>query len=449
METLRTSSYMIPVKLEKEKGKYMLIHGYTGAIDIVSEELLSKINSISKDNNLTESTLQNLVKRGYITTKSAEEEYAYIARMAKALHRKNEILHTDFTWVITYNCNFRCPYCYEGREKKDSKHLFAFTKNKVDEAYQALEIIQPCKELRKNIITLYGGEPLLKENKEIVSYIVEKGISLGYKFWAVTNGYDLDTYLDLLSPEAICELQITIDGPKEMHDQRRIHYKHKNTFDKIITNIHLALKRGIKISVRMNSDNYNVEKIHTLKDLLNDLGFSSYPNFKFYSAVIKDNMAITSSEYNSLDLLSAKTYIDKNKQYNTISICQDYGVYDLISKAILEKSPILFRSTFCASQFGGYVLDPFGDIYPCWEVVGKREERIGSYYSNKIIWDNETLEKWRNVDISVKSPCNHCRYAFFCGGGCPVHSRTNKYKHCAFFQKIFEVATNRAYANLT
>ena len=35
---LRTSSYIIPVKLEKEKGKYLLIHGYTGAIDVVSEE---------------------------------------------------------------------------------------------------------------------------------------------------------------------------------------------------------------------------------------------------------------------------------------------------------------------------------------------------------------------------------------------------------------------------
>ena len=43
METLRTSSYMIPVKLEQEEGKYMLIHGYTGAMDIVSGGLLKKI----------------------------------------------------------------------------------------------------------------------------------------------------------------------------------------------------------------------------------------------------------------------------------------------------------------------------------------------------------------------------------------------------------------------
>lgn len=47
METLRTSSYLIPVKLESEPGKYMLIHGYTGAIDIVTESLLKKIQAVA------------------------------------------------------------------------------------------------------------------------------------------------------------------------------------------------------------------------------------------------------------------------------------------------------------------------------------------------------------------------------------------------------------------
>lgn len=69
---LRTSSYIIPVKLEKEKGKYLLIHGYTGAIDVVSEELLAKIESINLVNDLSEDTLQNLLKRGYITVKKTK-----------------------------------------------------------------------------------------------------------------------------------------------------------------------------------------------------------------------------------------------------------------------------------------------------------------------------------------------------------------------------------------
>lgn len=41
MHNYRVSSYVIPVKLENEDGKYFLIHGYTGAMDIVSEKLVS------------------------------------------------------------------------------------------------------------------------------------------------------------------------------------------------------------------------------------------------------------------------------------------------------------------------------------------------------------------------------------------------------------------------
>ena len=82
METLRTSSYLIPVKLEDEEGKYMLIHGYTGAIDIVSESMLKKIQLISAENSLDSETVQMLLKRGYITTKTQDEE-KYLIKMYK------------------------------------------------------------------------------------------------------------------------------------------------------------------------------------------------------------------------------------------------------------------------------------------------------------------------------------------------------------------------------
>lgn len=64
METLRTSSYIIPVKLESEEGKYMLIHGYTGAVDIVTEDLLEEIKNINSVSNLSSDTLQILKERG-------------------------------------------------------------------------------------------------------------------------------------------------------------------------------------------------------------------------------------------------------------------------------------------------------------------------------------------------------------------------------------------------
>lgn len=282
MNTLRTSSYIIPVRLEGKEGMSMLIHGYTGAIDIVSEDLLEKIKAISSPNDFSESTLQTLLKRGYVTTKTEEEEYAYVARMAKALHKECDILSTSFTWVVSYNCNFRCPYCFEGRDKKDGKEKLVFTKEQVDIAYETQDKIQPHRKLRKNIITLYGGEPLLAENKDVVNYIVEEGRKRGYKFVAVTNGYEIDHFLNLLSDDGIYRLQITIDGPKEIHNQRRIHYKDQNTFDKIIANIKLALDRGVKVVVRMNSDGRNIDQYTELKEYFKEKEYFNYSNFYIY-----------------------------------------------------------------------------------------------------------------------------------------------------------------------
>lgn len=127
METLRTSSYIIPVKLESEEGKYMLIHGYTGAMDIVSESvvLCLKYNEIKK---LSDLTLQALQRRGYITNKTKEEEIEYVERVAQALHKRDEILHKSFTWVVTYNCNFRCPYCFE-KENIRIRHIALYLQN--------------------------------------------------------------------------------------------------------------------------------------------------------------------------------------------------------------------------------------------------------------------------------------------------------------------------------
>ena len=443
---LRTSSYLIPVKLESEPDKYMLIHGYTGAIDIATESLLKKIQSVASDTDLLPEMVEVLLKRGYITTKTQEEEYAYVARMAKALHKESEILHTIFTWVVTYNCNFRCPYCFEGRENKDGTRKIVFTKEMVDCAYQTMDKIQPHKELRNNIITLYGGEPLLAENKDIVTYIVEEGVKRGYSFVAVTNGYEVDAFLDLLSPDKIRKLQITIDGPKDMHNQRRIHYAGYETFDKIISNIQLALERDVKVTVRMNTDSNNVDKFLELKSYFENQGFMNYPKFSIYSALLKDNDSITLSEHQNLNFLSVGTFVDKQKEWEWAKQGQDYGLYKSIYKALSEKRFIQFKSIGCAAQAGGYVLDPLGNIYPCWEVIGNKEYCKGRYNFDGITWNDSVLTQWNHTDISQKNPCRHCKYALMCGGGCPYYHMLGNSRQCAFFQKMFGMAVNYAYS---
>ena len=286
-------------------------------------------------------------------------------------------------------------------------------------------------------------------NRDIVEYIVEKGHELGYRFVAVTNGYELDKFVDLLSVDKIYKVQITIDGPKEFHNQRRIHYKDIETFDKIVDNILIALHQNIEVSVRMNTDNENIDKFLELENYFSQLGCLENPKFNLYSASITDNEEISMSEQKQLNFISGKSYIKIHKQQGTLNSCINYGIVDSIYRAIIQQKAIALRSTFCSSQVSGYVLDPFGKIYPCWEVVGNEKFVKATYGLEGITWNNEVLDDWNNSNISQKEPCRHCKYALICGGGCHYHNMLNGIKEqCDIFIGGFNQIINKAYADL-
>ena len=445
METLRTSSYIIPVKQEKEEGKYMLIHGYTGAIDIVTESLLEKIKSIDKGHDFSESMLQTLLKRGYITTKTQEEEYAYTSRIVNTLHKEAKALYKTFTIIVTYKCNFRCPYCFEGRSMKDNDASCTITPDKVDKFYSCIEELAPYEALRNKTITLYGGEPLLAENRDIIKYIVYQGKRRGYNFCAITNGYDLDHFIDLLSPELIKRVQITIDGTKEYHNQKRIHYKGYDTFNRIIANVKLALEKKVTVIIRVNNDNNNVDDFVRLKEYFEKQGFFNYPTFHLYSILLWNSKSITEKEHQSLDFLTPTTYLSKHREMGTLKLGKDFGVAQRIYKALVEGKPIPFRAVYCSSQVGEHIFDPYGNIYPCWEMVGNKDYLIGNYGGNKIIWNEEKLQSWRNYNITANPYCRTCKYALFCGGGCVAHIMAGNREDCIYFKTMFKNSVNRAF----
>lgn len=107
----------------------------------------------------------------------------------------------------------------------------------------------------------------MKQNKDAVTYLVKQGMERGFTFSAITNGYDLDCFEALLSPNAIKFVQITIDGIPERHNKRRIHAQGVPTFDKIVNNIGMALRHGVKVSVRVNTDSDNIEDLKALNGI--------------------------------------------------------------------------------------------------------------------------------------------------------------------------------------
>lgn len=455
MSSLRVSSYVISIPLEDTADQYMLIHGYTGAIDIATKELATALREnkefSEEDSPFGKELLASLKQRGYVTDKSAEEEYAYTAHLADVLHRARKALYKGFTFLISYNCNFRCPYCYEGSMSGNGENWSkrTFTKEMADRAFDAMLRIEPRRELHSKVITLYGGEPLLKENKEIVSYIVRKGKGLGYSFFAITNGYDLEAYEDLLGANLIEKLQITVDGCKERHNARRRHFQDGATFDQIIQNIGLALAKDCSVSVRVNTDANVFNDLKLLHQLFTELHYTEKKGFSMYSALLQNsNPAGLVSKSDSLKFLSVGEFMQKHKDANFLYGCQDFGAYRKIISALQNKTFINLSSTFCGAQIGSYVLDPQGDIYACWETVGKPELILGHYSDSEIHWTS-TVKQWQTHNSSRSKICYACKYSLLCGGGCLAHHVKSQIEFelqkCEKYPIRFRYAANRAY----
>lgn len=467
MSTLRTSSYTISVKLEEEEDKYMLVHGYTGAIDIVNgkiAEYLQKKQVITKQNiPFSKITLEKLISRGYITSKDASEEKDHVRRFSELLHKDSKNSPKPFLFMVSYDCNFRCPYCYEGGISKQGKHWSkkTFTKELVNRAYDAMEEIEPEKGKRFSRITLYGGEPFLKENVEIVEHIVKKGIERGYDFDVISNGHDLNHFEHILATGGIKHIQITLDGDKEMHNSRRYHYQTLDSFEKVFNNIGLALNYKISVSVRFNADANNFGEIKKLKKLFEQAGYSEKPFFQFNTALLRGEENTVPSDSVLQNARNIKTNkVEKNisylsrEEFNKLHqeagmevSHQDYGLYWKLSSAIKYGAYLRFRSTFCGVQNNMYIFDPYGELYNCWETVGMKGHVLGNY-SNSIVWTEER-GKWQERNIGTTPQCSECKYALLCGGGCIAKALRNKgsfnASYCDNFPDIIKLTANKVY----
>jgi MoaA/NifB/PqqE/SkfB family radical SAM enzyme len=102
-------------------------------------------------------------------------------------------------------------------------------------------------------LNITGGEPLIIPNiLEYIDVAIESGVE---KINFLTNGILFnEDFLKEIKKRKIVELQVSLEGPREINDFIR----GENTFDKIINAIKLSKSLGsyIKVSCTLNSVNY-------------------------------------------------------------------------------------------------------------------------------------------------------------------------------------------------
>ncbi|MFX0550007.1 radical SAM protein [Hathewaya histolytica] len=421
------SKYITITSLDNKEKEYIIIHSYLGNIDIVSSDIGKQILEARKDNsalyNIPLDILRQMKKKKYIVDSEIEDKERFL-KIANKISSKIREKSLAYILIPSYECNFRCPYCFEANTVEKNEKYDPMSRELVDIIFQDIDNKQ--KNNTKVNITLFGGEPLLEKNLDINAYICEEAIKRNIPIHAITNGYSIDEYYNLFKKGYFTNLQITIDGIQEGHDKRRYLENKQPTFSKIIQNIGevLNIERGPSITVRINVDKDNYNEVIKLKDFFQEKNWIDNKKFNFYTKSVHACYVPTKDRVYDSDVVD-NVILDKENLKNMQFNMQYKRMVEDVKKIfdVNEKLPNL-RTCTCGAANGMRVIDNRGNIYSCWEQVDNDENIVGHVDINKRAFIyNELWESWQNRHIENIEKCSQCGYSLICGGNCPAHAK--------------------------
>jgi uncharacterized protein len=352
-----------------------------------------------------------LITKGYLINEN-EEDRLYREKYYEFIEtrEKDEI---QIFFVPWYSCNFACSYCYQDEYKAQTQKLSA---GQIDAFFSTIEKQFAGK---KKYITLFGGEPLLSGNyyKNTIDYIISSATQRQTDIAIVTNGYHIKEYIDILKKGNIREVQVTLDGTENTHNQRRYLKDHSPTFTRISEGIDLLIENKIAVNLRMVIDKNNINNLPDLAEYSIEKGWTTSSYFK---TQIGRNYELHHCQksaqklYTRLDL-----YIDLYEQIKKYpQILEFHKPAFSISRFLFENgelpSPLFDSCPACKTE---WAFDYSGYIYPCTATVGKKGEELGTYFPS-VTLNSTQVCNWEERDVLSIAECKNCPVQLACGGGC-------------------------------
>jgi len=384
----------------------LIYNTLSGSISKVNKHLSDNIKK--KKQGFNKSFSGVLSGLGILVDSNADELEEY-----RKMHRKwksgKEL--AEFNMLITYDCNFACPYCYQGRgEKGEEIHGYKSMTPEMIKTFKGfVKKTVENRESKKMSLVLYGGEPtlMMKESMETTDELAD---------WAYDNnvGFDLQCLSNgsLISPDFIkwasdygMRIQIPIDGDREQHNKMRF-YKDtgKGSFDDITKVLGSFKGTGVETHIRISLTDETYPTMERMLDQLKEKDLTHiYTDFCYITA-----------------------FTDACADYKD-HVLSDAKLFDVIPSLWKESHKRGFKLDIrptpqplpCSSiADGSFIIDPFGDVYKCWELVGLKEHRVGKLDNESNIKKNDVYDEILKRDPTKIKECSKHIYLPSCGGGC-------------------------------
>ena len=399
---MKESMFNVYLLDEKEK-ECLVFNTMHRSIIQVDEE----IYSLMKENRITEidDEVLNVLKEGEIIVEDDLNELD----MLKIIFNRGKY-NTDsigITVIPTHLCNLACKYCYQGHgevlshtmDKKTVKRTIAFIKKSVED-------------FRSFGVNLYGGEAFLVPDvdflilEELKSFADEQGKQM--EVTIASNGTLFTEAFVKRLKKYDPHIQITLCGPKEVHDQIRVDKKGNGTYERLMEVIALFLAHNISFIVRVDIDRDSYDMI---PELLEDLKRRGFGGIRLGFCLIGKEICYTAMELESEEITPVElAHLSKR--------AHDMG---------FKTNPLYINNFMevCSAIADNYLaVDPKGDVYKCLAAPNYPEHRLGTIddAGDLIDMNRDAYCKWTLRDPLVIKECVTCKFAPICAGGCALNA---------------------------
>lgn len=386
---MKTSFYNIYFK---HKGKNYVYNTLTTSLIVLDEKTFLLLQK-SETDTISIDLQSQLYKQGIIVDDELNETSVYECYYNESQYGgfKDEL---RIVFVPTYSCNLRCIYCFEECSnnkiinKKDVYQIIEFTKNQLsnNRYYQKLSLV------------LFGGEPLLCANECIMLcdalHTLCKEVGIAFESKISTNAVLVTSEIvqKLFVPNNM-RIQITMDGCRQFHDQRRIYKTGVGTYDKILKSINLINDYGLKSSIdlRINVDKNNIDTLEeVIADVYDKVGY-------IYVGLLR---AAGNNKGRLSDCISDNDYILKYRP-QIEPLFKKYGK-QLHYGAFGKKHS-------CALNSGNsYIVDCNLDVYKCDNIIGQSKYSVGKIADGLLKRNSEYYNQrtWSPFHFDKCKKCN-------------------------------------------
>jgi len=387
------SSYCIRLNDPGFPGQEILFSTRTAATVIMTPDAVNDLEG----GKLSPEERGRLADTGLLVS-SRENEQQEMTGYIDAMNR----LTTTIKPIVIMNldCNLACPYCFEGNRK--GKHYL--TEETAGEVVRFIGARLPGKNAINPVF--YGGEPLLSADRIVrLSRMLQDladANGAGYEFGMITNGTLLTRALvDRLRPFGFRTANVTLDGPRQVHDASRPFKNGAGSFDAIERNLRDVCGL-IDVHLGGNYTRENVREFPRLLDhlLASGLGPDRIASVEF-SPVLNESSAFVPDFQGGCSTLTEPWVAEAGTFLRREILSRGFRI------------PAVGPAVCMIERHDHFVVNWNGELYKCPCLIGRKEFCIGTVRSGmRDCVKSHNLGNWKNEQ------CLSCAYLPLCFGGC-------------------------------